>query len=141
MSATAHVDLDAQPLPHSLVGVVHNGAESIDMWEYFVDHVDEFAVAKTIVDYFDAAPADLHNEKIGIDVFALYLRAKITLKRNAVAYAEGLEAIERAKLASHGLGPKIRAVRSFCRELRQAASAQPEYLVILALIAAVALMR
>ncbi len=142
MSSPAHVvELDAQSLPHSLDGVVQDSTESIDMWEYFVEHVDEFSVAKSIVDYFDAVPADLHNPKIDVDVFALYLRAKITLKRNAVAYAEGQQAIERAKLASQGLGPKIRAACSFCREFRKALSAQPEYLMFLALIAAVALMR
>jgi hypothetical protein len=142
MSSTSQVERGTQSLPHSLAGVVvQDEVVKIDVWDYFVEHIDEFPVAKSIVDYFDARPSDLHNAKIDVDVFGLYMRAKITLKRNAISYAESQQAIERAKLASKGLGPKIRAACTFCSDLRQTLVAHPEHLVVIALIGVVALFR
>ena len=141
MSSTSQVERDTESLPHSLAGVVQDDNGKIEVWEYLAERIDEFAVAKSIVDYFDARPADLHSTKIDVDVFGLYMRAKVTLKRSAISYAETQQAIERAKLASKGLGPKIRAACTFCSDLRQVLVAHPEHLVVIALIAAVALFR
>lgn len=134
MSSLPQVRLDSQSRPHSLAGVVVQQDEivSIDVWDYFVENIDEFAVAKSIVDYFDARPADLHNPRIDVDVFGLYMRAKVTLKRSAISYAETHQAIERAKVASSGLRPKIRAAGAFCRQLRQALTANTEQTLVLA---------
>lgn len=134
MSSHPQVRLDSQSRPHSLTGVVVQEDEvvSIDVWDYFVENIDEFAVAKSIVDYFDARPADLHNPRVDVDVFGLYIRAKVTLKRSAISYAETHQAIERAKVASCGLRPKIRAAGAICRQLRQALMANAEQAIVLA---------
>jgi hypothetical protein len=90
--------------PVILAGTAPGDAERMDMWQYFVEHIDEFEVAKAIVDHFDAHPKDLHSDKVDVDSFALYLRAKITLKRQAVAFATAQAALAKAREQSRGLG-------------------------------------
>jgi hypothetical protein len=94
-----------------------------DVWEYLAEHIDEFAVAKSIVDHFDAFPKDLQNKEV--DALGLYLRARVTLKRQQVAYAEMQKAMAAAEQASRSLrGRATRALR-FCRDVRDAALAAP----------------
>lgn len=141
MSSLSHVERDSESLPHSLAGVVQNDDGKIDVWEYFAENINEFAVAKSIVDYFDARPADLHNPQIDVDVFGLYMRAKVTLKRNAISYVESQQTIERAKAASKGIRPKIRAASSFVRNLREFYVAHPEHLFVAVPVVLYAAMR
>jgi hypothetical protein len=109
---SAPEDLSAVP---TVEGIAAGDAETIDMWQYFVEHIDEFAVAKSLVDHFDAYPKDLHRPEI--DTFALYLRAKITLKRNAVSYAEQ-QAMETAVREAHK--ERFNLVRRTAAALRDA---------------------
>lgn len=120
---------DALPSPVSLAGTAAGDAHTQDMWQYFVDHIDEFPVAKAIVDHFDARPGDLHSPQVEVDVFALYLRARITLKREAVSYAVAQAELQRVREQSRGLLPQVRAVARHLDELRHALAAQPAVLV------------
>ena len=116
----------------TIAGVAAGDPGTMDMWEYFVDHIDEFPVAKSIVDHFEANPRDLVNPKIEVDVYALYLRAKVTLKRDQVAFAATQAAVTAAQAAatkareeSRGLRGAARAVSRYCNALRLALLAEP----------------
>lgn len=107
-----------------------------DVWEYLAEHIDEFAVAKSIVDHFDAFPKDLQNKEV--DAFGLYLRARVTLKRQQVAYAEMQRAMAAAEQSSRSLrGRATRALR-FCRNVRDAALADPARALVVCAIAVLA---
>lgn len=107
-----------------------------DVWEYLAEHIDEFAVAKSIVDHFDAFPKDLQNKEV--DALGLYLRARVTLKRQQVAYAEMQKAMAAAEQSSRSLrGRATRALR-FCRDLRCAVLADPAPALIVCAIAVLA---
>lgn len=108
-------------------GLANPSAERIDLWEYFAEHVDEFAMAKVIVDHFDAHPKDLHNPAIEVDVFALYLRARLTLKRHAIAYAQAQEVLSKQRLQAQGLRARWRAVGE---ALKASAQASPQLWVV-----------
>lgn len=114
----------------TVAGVVDCGNDSMDMWQYFVDHIDEFPVAKSIVDHFDANAKDLLSPKIEVDVYALYLRAKITLKRDQVAYKAAQDAVAKAREQSRGLRGAARAVTHHVSEMRRAILAQPQIAAI-----------
>jgi hypothetical protein len=115
------------PSAASVDGLTNPSAERMDMWEYFVEHVDEFAMAKVIVDHFDAHPKDLHNPAIEVDVFALYLRARLTLKRHAIAYAQAQEVLSKQRLQARSLSARWRAWRE---ALLASAQASPQMWVI-----------
>lgn len=107
-----------------------------DVWEYLAEHIDEFAVAKSIVDHFDAFPKDLQNKEV--DAFGLYLRARVTLKRQQVAYAEMQKAMAAAEQSSRSLrGRATRALR-FCRDVRDAALTDPAPALVVCAIAVLA---
>ncbi|MBQ0960470.1 hypothetical protein KAK06_16070 [Ideonella sp. 4Y11] len=127
--------------PVLLAGTAPGDAETMDMWQYFVEHIDEFEVAKAIVDHFDNCPKDLHSDKIDVDAFALYLRAKITLKRQAVAYATAQAALTKAREQSRGLRSVVQAFCLHLGALRRALLAQPEVLALLAATAVYVVMR
>lgn len=118
--------------PVILAGTAPEDAERMDMWQYFVEHIDEFEVAKAIVDHFDAHPKDMHSDKVDVDSFALYLRAKITLKRQAVAFATAQAALAKAREQSRGLRPMARAIGQRAREMCSALEAQPQVLALMA---------
>lgn len=63
-----------------------------NVWEYLVEHVDEFEVAKSIVDFVDANPKLLTDRNTPADLMGLHLLAKVSLKRQAVAYVREQEA-------------------------------------------------
>jgi hypothetical protein len=110
---------------------------SQDVWEYLAEHIDEFAVAKSIVDHFDAFPKDLQNKEV--DALGLYLRARVTLKRQQVAYAEMQKAMAAAEQSSRSLrGRATRALR-FCRDIRDAARTAPAPALAVCAIAVLAI--
>ncbi|MGM9489615.1 hypothetical protein [Ideonella sp. YS5] len=117
--------------PVSLTGTASGDAESMDMWQYFVEHIEEFEVAKAIVDHFDTNPTDLHRAEVGVDAFALFLRAKITLKRQAVAYATAQAALTKAREQSRGLKSVARAICKSASDVRHAVEAQPQALALM----------
>lgn len=108
-----------------------------DAWDYFAEHIDEFAVAKAICDYFEACPKDLHREDVSVDVFALYLRAKITLKREAVAFVTAQRAIEAARVESQSFRGFTRRVRSEWNALSVAVKVNSPALYALAAFAVI----
>lgn len=65
--------------------VLGDDGEVVEVWEYFALNINEFAAAKTIVDHFDANPAHLASKEM--DFLGLFLRAKLTLKRQQIAFA------------------------------------------------------
>lgn len=64
-----------------------------DYWAEFESHINEFAVAKTVVDYLDKDP------EMKIQLNGLYVKACITIKRDQIKYAQEQEAAEGAALA------------------------------------------
>lgn len=103
---------------------------TVDVWQYFAENIDEFAVAKAIVDHFDANPSHLNGPDV--DVFGLYMRAKVTLKRQAVAYAAQQDAEKTAKAAVAKAREESRSVRgvlksfmAFVSSVRTAVESNP----------------
>lgn len=127
--------------PVALAGTAPGDAECQDMWQYFVDHVDEFAVAKSIVDYFEANPKDLHSDRIEVDAFALFLRAKISIKREQIAYAAAQAAIERQRLQRRSIKGLFGSLTRHLDEMRRAIVAQPQVLAAMAASGVVVLYR
>ncbi|MFT3819840.1 MAG: hypothetical protein QM750_19880 [Rubrivivax sp.] len=100
--------------PGQLTASAHAaGSEQQTLWEYFLDNIDEFAVAKAIVDHFDAQPANLtKTQLVDQDMIAIYLRAKVSIKRQQIAFAEAQSALQHARNSSKGLrGLAMRASR------------------------------
>jgi hypothetical protein len=131
----------APPVPVILAGTAESDAERMDMWQYFVDHIDEFEVAKAIVDHFDAHPKDLHDSKIVVDAFALFLRAKITLKRQAVAYVTAQAAVAKAREQSRSLRSVARAIGKRFDDVYRAIEAQPQALALMAVAVVIVALR
>jgi hypothetical protein len=65
--------------------------DDADHWKSFSAQIEEYAVANTIAEYLDANPEELKLRQ------GLYLQARITIKRGAVAYAQAKEATELAQ--------------------------------------------
>lgn len=125
------------PAPLSAPASLSQTASSQDVWEYLAEHIDEVAVAKSIVDHFDAFPKDLQNKEV--DALGLYLRARVTLKRQEVAFAEMQKAMAAAEQSSRSLrGRATRALR-FCRDVRDAALAAPAPALAVCAIAVLAI--
>lgn len=104
--------------------------DTVDVWAYLAENINEFAVAKSIVDHFEANPKDLHN--VNVDTFGLFLRAKVTIKREQIAFAIEQRATEDAKQAvlkareeSRSARGMLRRAIGFGRSLRLAISANP----------------
>jgi hypothetical protein len=88
--------LDIHELYSERMTVSLNGdGDTVEVWEYFAENIDDFAVAKVIVDHFEARPNDLRLDPER-DLFALFLRAKLTIKRRAIVYATAQAALQRA---------------------------------------------
>lgn len=101
---------------------------SIDVWQYLAENIDEFAVAKSIVEHFDAHPKGLTDSDV--DTLGLYLRAKVTIKREQIAYAQALQAVERARAQSRGLSGALRSASGFVADVHGALRAHPEAIVM-----------
>jgi hypothetical protein len=89
--------------------------DTVDVWAYLAENINEFAVAKSIV-----------------DTFGLFLRAKVTIKREQIAFAIEQRATEDAKQAvlkareeSRSARGMLRRAIGFGRSLRLAISANP----------------
>jgi hypothetical protein len=85
--------------------------DCVDVWAYLAENINEFAVAKSIVDHFSAYPKDL--QCASVDALGLYLRAQVTLKREQVSYAIAQRALADAQQRSRsvrGLSKRARAV-------------------------------
>lgn len=73
------------------VGVMAAVTEQ-DLWNDLLANINEFAVAKAIVDFLEVATPELQLQHT-----ALFLRAKVTIKRNQIAYAEANKAVDNAR--------------------------------------------
>ena len=62
-----------------------------DHWTTLTKQIDEYAVANTIAEFLEANPDELKLRQ------GLYLQARITIKRGAVAYTQAKEATELAQ--------------------------------------------
>lgn len=88
---------DAKTATAAAKAVVAKPASEADLWIELQAQIDEFAVAKSICDFLETSPEDLKRHT------ALYVRAKVTLKRGQIAYAEAQRAVETARKSSSGL--------------------------------------
>jgi len=59
-----------------------------DVWAYLTEHVEEFEVAKAIVDFVEANPKLMTDRATPVDLMGLHLLAKVSLKRKAVLFAQ-----------------------------------------------------
>lgn len=110
-------------------------AGTIDAWDYFAENIDDFTVAKAICDHFDAHPKDLHAAPV--DAMALYLRAKVTVKREQVAYAISQRAIEEARDATR-LAPALKmSAATWLRRIFGALVMSPQTVVMVGALALV----
>lgn len=107
--------------------------EPVPVWQYLAESIDEFAVAKAIVDHFEAQPRDLCAPGVEtIDLVGLIVRAKVTIKREQIAYAkaqaEAQAASQAAQLAKTSTGRPLAAltgVGQWWRAVRAALAANP----------------
>ena len=115
----------SQPVPGTLAE-----PERIDVWQYLAENINEFAVAKSIVDHFEADPKGLHHPEI--DTLGLFLRAKVTIKREQIAYAQAQQAVQKAREQSRGLRGALKSATGFAAEVRDAMHCRPEAVVMVA---------
>lgn len=71
-----------------------------DYWAEFESNINEFAVAKTVVDYLDKDP------EMKIQLNGLYVKACITIKREQIKYAQEQEVVESTALAQSAAAQK-----------------------------------
>jgi hypothetical protein len=107
---------------------IGNSGETVEVWEYFAENIDDFATAKTIVDHFVENPKLLDNKEM--DLHGLFLRAKLTLKRRAIAYAEMQSALERAREQSRGARGALKSVKGFFASFNSAIESNPTPVVL-----------
>jgi hypothetical protein len=123
----------------STVGALDGTDQAIDVWAYLAENINEFAVAKTVVDHFDAFPKDLANPEV--DLLGLYVRAKLTLKRNQISYAQAQQAVELARLKSKSLAGVAKSFTGHVLGLRTVLAANPGQTILTALMVVVILFR
>ena len=104
--------VDTQPSVESKATSVKTNEEH---WVSFEEQIDDFAVAKSVVDFLDENP----EEKMARQ--GLYLKACITLKRGAIAYQEAKKATEEAQKQAEA---SERALK-----LKQAQMQDPHYVI------------
>jgi hypothetical protein len=104
----------------------------VDVWQYLAENIDEFAVAKSIVDHFDDHPRDLQGNDV--DTLGLYLRAKVTIKREQIAYAQAQQAVERVRLQSRGLRGVLKSASGVAVNLRGAVRTHPEAVLMVSVL-------
>lgn len=107
---------------------IGNSGETVEVWEYFALNIDDFATAKTIVDHFAENPKLLDNKEM--DLHGLFLRAKLTLKRRAIAYAEMQSALERAREQSRGARGAWKSCKGFLASFNSAIESNPTPVVL-----------
>jgi hypothetical protein len=109
---------------------IGNSGETVEVWEYFALNIDDFATAKTIVDHFDANPRMLESQEN--DFHGLYVRAKLTLKRQAIAYAQAQAAMEKAREQSRSARSALKSAKAFIGAVYSTAKSEPTVLVAVA---------
>jgi hypothetical protein len=108
--------------------VADQDVETQNVWSYLIDNIDEFAVAKSIVDHADAFPEVLAQKDV--DYRGLYLRAQVTLKRRQVAYAEAQAAIRQASERTRSVRGRLKALHGFLADVQRALVANPTAVVV-----------
>ena len=108
--------------------------DTVDVWQYFAENINEFAVAKSLVDHFDANPKDLAFPDV--DAFGLYLRAKVTIKREQISYAQAQAAVTKAREQSRGVRGIVKSFLGFVSAVNSAVATNPAPIAIAATLAA-----
>jgi len=132
-SRAADMDTSGQPADTGAPG------QTIEVWEYFAENIDEFATAKTIVDHFVENPGLLDSREV--DLHGLFVRAKLTIKRQQIAYAQAQAAITAAREQSRSVRGVVKSFLGFASSLRAAFAANPALIVMVVGLAAVVWMR
>ncbi len=101
---------------------------TVEVWEYFAENIDDFATAKTIVDHFVENPRLLDSREM--DFHGLFVRAKLTIKRQQIAYAQAQAAIAAAREQSRGVRGVLKSFMAFTDALRAALARNPSPIVI-----------
>lgn len=109
--------------------------ETVEVWEYFAENINDFATAKTIVDHFCDNPKLLDSEEV--DLHGLFLRAKLTLKRQQIAYAQAQAALHKARETSRTVASVARSFTAFVKSLSAAIQASPTPALIAGFVALV----
>lgn len=118
-------------------------------WEYLTEHIEEFAVAKAVADFFDANPKLLTDRNVPFDALGLHMLAKVELKRNAVRFAqseaakqkqleaeaETAKALAKAREASRGFMPRLKRFGTSVTDLIGALRSNPHLLTMAVLSA------
>lgn len=100
--------------------------ETVEVWEYFAGNIDDFATAKTIVDHFSENLRLLDNQEV--DLHGLFVRAKLTLKRQQIAYAQtqaAMAAVQKARDTSRTVAGVARSFTAFVKSMSAAVEANP----------------
>lgn len=105
---------------------------AIDVWQYLAEGINEFAVAKSIVDHFDAHPKDLQDPSV--DRLGLYLCAKVTLKREQVSFAIAQRTVEKAREQSRSVVGIAKSFLGFANSVRSAVLVNPGPVVLTAVL-------
>ncbi len=113
----AEVQVNAQSV------AIGDQGETVEVWEYFASNIDDFATAKTIVDHFGENPRLLDNKEL--DLHGLFVRAKLTLKRQQISYAQAQEAMRKARESSRSVVGVVRSFTAFVKSLSVAVDANP----------------
>lgn len=86
-----------------------------NVWDYLIEHVEEFEVAKAITDFVEANPKAITDRNTPVDLMGLHLLAKVSQKRSAVrfakeqaAQAQAAEAVRKAREQSRSLRSGVR---------------------------------
>jgi hypothetical protein len=90
--------------------------ETVEVWEYFAENINDFATAKTIVDHFVDNPRLLDSRET--DLHGLFVRAKLTIKRQQIAYAQAQAAIAEEQAAIEKARAAIATAREQSRGVR-----------------------
>ena len=122
----------SQAIPMALVAELEpNGqsiaigeqGETVEVWEYFAENINDFATAKTIVDHFAENPKLLDSNEL--DLHGLFVRAKLTIKRQQIAYAKAQAALEEARAHKRTARGVLKSFWGFTTSLWQAVETNP----------------
>lgn len=102
--------------------------ETVEVWEYFAENINDFATAKTIVDHFAENPRLLESAEY--DHHGLFVRAKLTIKRQQIAYAQAQAAITTARAQSRSVRGVVKSFVDFISALRSAIAENPTPVLI-----------
>lgn len=130
---TAEIEAIAQTV------AIGEQGETVEVWEYFAENINDFATAKTIVDHFSDHPKLLESKEV--DLHGLYLRAKLTIKRQQIAYAQLQTALLKAREQSRTVAGVARSFTTFVKSLHDAVLANPTPAVLAGFMALVLWLR